>query len=73
MAVKLLSKNYIIATLDKDDFDSSYIDWLNNPLINKYLDLDLSVELKYEHVKKYIAEKDNINDFIFGILQKKIN
>ena len=65
MAVKLLSKNYIIATLDKDDFDPSYIDWLNNPLINKYLDLDLSVELKHEHVKKYIAEKDNINDFIF--------
>ena len=71
MAVKLLSKNYIIATLDKDDFDPSYIDWLNNPLINKYLDLDLSVELKYEHVKKYIAEKDNVNDFIFGIFTKE--
>ena len=71
MAVKLLSKNYIIATLDKDDFDPSYIDWLNNPLINKYLDLDLSVELKREHVKKNIAEKDNVNDFIFGIFTKE--
>ena len=71
MAVKLLSKNYIIATLDKDDFDPSYIDWLNNPLINKYLDLDLSVELKHEHVKKNIAEKDNVNDFIFGIFTKE--
>lgn len=71
MTVKLSSQNYIITTLDKDDFDPSYIDWLNNPLINKFLDLDLSVELKYKHVKKYIAEKDNINDFIFGIFTKE--
>jgi len=70
MKIKIESKNYLVIPLDPNNIDPAYIEWLNNPEITKYLDIEPGFQHTEATIKEYILSRDNINSFIFGIYTK---
>ena len=60
------TENLMIRTLSKRDVTERYVDWLNNPKVNRFLEVRWHRQ-EMADVRRYVAEHDNISKFIFGI------
>lgn len=70
---KLVSENFYIRTLHVNEVTHTYVDWLNDPEVNEFL------EVKYttwtlESCRRFVAEfQDSKIKYIFGIYDRKKN
>ena len=65
--MKLQYKNYYLKEFTVDDINKDYIEWLNNPEINKYLEAKYTV---WDHLNatNYVQSfKNNREKYLFGI------
>lgn len=65
------SKRIYLRELTQDDASAEYCGWLNDPVVNKYLETRQST---IKDLKKYIQKQiDDPNAIFFGIFDKKNN
>jgi len=63
--MKIIGNNIYLRELEESDASQKYCDWLNNPIVNKYLE---TRESSIKELKKYIKEKnEEVNCKFFGI------
>ena len=72
---KLIGNTYSLSPLTRDDITKEYIAWLNDPIVNKFLEVR-HVNQTIETVTEYINEfyKDH-ERYIWGIysIEDKLN
>lgn len=67
MQIKFSSERFLYKTLNKDDVVEKYVDWLNDPEINRYLETRFvcqTIKSCNEFVNKM---KESHEDYLFGI------
>ncbi len=70
LGVELQTNNFTLRTLKFSDATGRYVGWLNDPEVNKYLEIRHSKNTR-DSVKRYISSHDNKSSFLFGIFDKK--
>ena len=63
--VELRSARFALRTLLPEDVSQRYVDWLNDPEINRYL--EVKTPQTFESVRAYVAGHDLRTGFLFGI------
>ena len=64
---ELVSVRLLLHKLQQKDVTSKYVDWLNNPLVNKYLETR-HVHWDLHSVAKFLEAKSvKTNEFLYGI------
>jgi [ribosomal protein S5]-alanine N-acetyltransferase len=62
-----------LATLDPDGDHSRYVDWLNDPEVNRYLESRHAVSTA-ESVRRYVEENNRDGQMVlFGVFEKETN
>ena len=70
MLKRIVESKLFLKELTINDASEKYANWLNNEIINQYLE-PLNEEQTPKTVKKYILEKQNSdNEFLYGIFYK---
>jgi len=67
--LSLNSERFILRTLLPDDVSQRYVDWLNDPEINRYLEVKIPQTI--EAVRSYVAGHDRRTGFLFGIFDNE--
>ena len=62
----LKGKNYYLQTLVKSEVTQKYVDWLNNPEINKFLEVRF-IESNLSSTMEFVSKFNNKDSYIFGI------
>ena len=71
--IYLKSKNLNFKELETSDVNETYVKWLNDKDINKYI-IQKNVTNNTESLKDYVKKhRDSKNDFLFGIFENKKN
>ena len=68
--MKIIGKNFYLRSLLRKDINSTYLSWLKDTEVNKFLEVRFSPPSKNEAVKN-LAGYDNKTNFFFGIFDKK--
>jgi spore coat polysaccharide biosynthesis protein SpsF len=68
--MKIIGKNIYLRKLTESDATQKYCDWLNDPIVNKYLETRKS---SIGELKKYIKEKNENDSEFFGIFDIENN
>ena len=68
---KVIGANYYIEELDKSMVSQNYVEWMNDPKVNEYMETR-----HYKHtmdsVLKFVNQKNkSVTEFLFGIFEKK--
>ena len=64
---KLVSARLFLNKLQRKNVSSKYVDWLNNPLVNKFLE-SRHVHWDFNSVAKFVEAKSfKTNEFLYGI------
>lgn len=63
------SDRFVIRPLTADDISQRYIDWLNDPEINRFLEVRWRSQ-DLDSVRSYVASHDRKNNYILGIFEK---
>ena len=64
-ALELRTERFVLRALTPDDVGQTYVDWLNDPEINRYL--EVKVPQTIESVRAYVAGHDLQRGVLFGI------
>ncbi len=67
--IELRSEHYVIRTLGPNDVTQRYVDWLNDPEVNRYLETRTKQTL--ESVCVYVSQRDRSRGYLFGIFAKE--
>jgi RimJ/RimL family protein N-acetyltransferase len=69
----LKSKNLNFKELEISDVNESYVKWLKDKVINKFI-IQKNIEHTFDSLKEYVKKhRDSKNDFLFGIFENKKN
>ena len=70
---KLKTNNYSIKTLYVSEVNQEYVNWLNNPVINEFLEVKYT-KWTIENCREYVKEFENTKSkYIFGIYENEKN
>ena len=69
-AVKLSTERFLLRTLNEADVSQTYVDWLNDPEVNAFLECRFSVQ-SMDYVTAYVRGHDRRTSFLFGIFADK--
>jgi len=70
---KLVLNNLYLRSLSTSDCSEKYLNWLNNPEINKYLETRFVVQ-NIEMIKSFVTNiNDSIDSYLFGIFADDIH
>ncbi len=64
--LKLIGEKYYLKTLLPEDVTDKYVSWLNDPEINRFLEVRF-IKSTLENTREFIGSFDNNNKYIFGI------
>ena len=64
--IKLIGKNYYLENLQIDDVTERYVNWLNDPEVNRFLEVRF-IKSTLENTRNYVETFDNKSRFLFGI------
>lgn len=66
--VTLSGRNIFLKILSKEDVTKDYLVWLNDPLINKYLEVRLNPPVTIKDLIAYVEDNAKLkNSFLFGL------
>ena len=68
--VELITDRFLLKTLDEDDVSQAYVDWLNDPEVNAYLEVRFMKQTA-DDVLTYVRGHNNRNTFLFGIFAEE--
>lgn len=70
MSVELISDRLVLRILGEEDVTHRYVDWLNDPKVNQYLEVR-HVPQDLDSVKAFVADcARNGVDYLFGVFEK---
>lgn len=69
-AVQLPAGQFQLRTLDETDVSQTYVNWLNDPEVNAYLEIRFSTQTM-ESAKSYVRGHDNHTSYLFGIFAEQ--
>jgi ribosomal-protein-alanine N-acetyltransferase len=67
--ITLKTENYSLRTLIADDATQTYLSWMNDPEVNRYLDSSKTVQ-SIQSIREYINQHNNRDSFLFGIIAR---
>ena len=71
--IMLSGKNILLKILNKKDVTKDYLDWLNDPLINKFLEVRLNPPATIQDLIIYVEDHAKLkNSFLFGMYTAKM-
>lgn len=62
----IIGKRYYLKTLLPEDVTDRYVNWLNDPEVNRYLEVRFT-KSTFESTKEFVSSFDNESKYIFGI------
>lgn len=69
--ITISSKRLLFRTLNSEDVSDRYVNWLNDPHINQFLETRFSHQ-NLESCEKFVSDtKNDPNSFLFGIFNKE--
>ena len=72
-APRLESNSLYLRGLDHEDVTETYCEWLNNPLVNRYLETRYKIQT-IDDINNFITNKNqSIDERLFGIFIKEQN
>ena len=72
MAILLSTEHFLLRPLTEKDITSTYISWLNDPTINRFLECRFTVQTE-QTVQDYLKKFDFQYNFIFGLFDVQKN
>ena len=67
---KYIGNNIILRQIELSDCSDSYVNWLNDPQVNQYLEVRWSIQ-NLESITDFVqAQRSNDNSVLFAIIEK---
>ena len=66
MSVELRTKRFLLRSLRQEDVTEAYVGWLNDPEVNRYLEVRFKPQTM-ESVRAYVGGHDDRTRFLLGI------
>lgn len=64
--IQLKGERYYLKTLLPEDVSDKYVSWLNDPEVNRFLEVRFTVS-NIENTRQWVSNFDNDNNYLFGI------
>ena len=68
----LVTQNLVLQTLEKVDIGENYLAWLNDPEINRYLEIRFSCPVNMNDLEKFVEQINaSENNLMLGVFHKE--